>query len=162
MTRQEVADGWCEACGKKLPPGVPPRPRRRATAHPQTLRGEWEGSPGRCGFPASAAGRSWRRRRRQGCGWRALWEGVARPALAQAGGGGETRPEPGRSRLTALGWAFLLLAAVAVATTTLAFDALGLERGPSRKLVRLLLGAGSILVVGTMRRVRSLEAPILS
>ena len=56
-------------------------------------------------------------------------------------------PEPGRSRLTALGWTFLLLAIAGVVVGSLATDALRLETGPSRKFLRMLLGGGALLVV---------------
>jgi hypothetical protein len=73
------------------------------------------------------------------------------PAWSRSWGGTDApRPQPPRSGLTFLGWAFLLLVVVAVAMTSLATDVFGLEPGPDRKLVRVLLGGAALLVVAVL------------
>jgi hypothetical protein len=62
------------------------------------------------------------------------------------------RPEPGRPRLTAVGWAFLLAAVAALLTAGVAAfgfgEAGGLTTATERKFLGLLLGATVLLLVG--------------
>jgi hypothetical protein len=62
------------------------------------------------------------------------------------GTAGDRLPEPSRSRLTIVGWTFLLLAGAAVVTASVAINALGMD--PSvRRLFRWPVGGGALLVV---------------